>query len=178
MNLKKKFEEGKSFDQFLASPDADKKLYRLHFERADIRPEDCLDDIVQGKIYVLCLTEAWCGDSLAILPVISRLVGACGLMELRILRRDENLDLMDRYLTKGGRAVPIFIFLDSAFDEIFHFGPRPAPAQEIFEMHRDALKEDKIEKLEVHKKIRRFYSSDRGRAIVSEVRGKLQQVLR
>ena len=178
MNLKRKFGEGKSFDEFLASPEADKELYRLHYERADIRQEDCLDDIVQDRSYVLCLTEPWCGDSLAILPVISRLVAACGLMELRILRRDENLDLMDWYLTKGGRAVPMFIFLDSAFDEIFHFGPRPAQAQEIFEMHRDALKEGKIEKLEVHKKIRRFYSGDRGRAIVSEIRGKLQQALR
>lgn len=39
-------------------------------------------------------------------------------IDMRLLIRDENLELMDRYLTNGtARAIPIFIFIDKDGNE-------------------------------------------------------------
>src|SRR5580692_605838 len=49
----------------------------------------------------LVLTEGWCGDAAQSLPVIHALAELNPLISLRLLLRDENLELMDRYLTNG-----------------------------------------------------------------------------
>jgi hypothetical protein len=117
----------------------------------------------------LVITEPWCGDSLAILPVLLALFERIPGSELRIVRRDEHPALMDRYLTHGGRAVPIFIVLTADGEEAFHWGPRPAPAQAILERHRGALERGEIEPGAVHADIRAFYGADRGRTIIREL---------
>ena len=46
-------------------------------------------------------------------------------LELRMLRRDQHPEVMDRYLTNGSRSIPIVIVLDEEFRELGHWGPRP-----------------------------------------------------
>ena len=129
---------------------------------------------------ILAITAPWCSDSLAILPVIMNIVRVMPNWEIKILLRDEHPDLMDHYLTSGSRGIPIFIFLDDQYRELFRFGPRPAAAQHIFDEHRHAIREGKIRKQEVIKMIRKFYALDRGKSIETELtallRNHLQQV--
>ncbi len=125
-----------------------------------------------GALRILVVTEPWCGDSLAILPAIAKLCEHAGI-PLRVVLRDEHPELIDRYLTNGGRSIPIAIALDGEGLEIFHWGPRPAPAQAIFESHRPELAAGRIEKLEIHKKVRAFYARDNGQAVVRELAVKL-----
>ncbi|GAA4390563.1 thioredoxin family protein [Hymenobacter koreensis] len=87
------------------------------------------------KPYIwLVLTEGWCGDAAQIVPTLEAVARAShGKLSTRYLLRDENLDLMDRYLTNGGRSIPKLIVLDAAsLTEVANWGPRPAPAQELF----------------------------------------------
>ena len=170
MNLKDRYLSGQRCGDFITGSGDHEALFRHHYNKADVRDEDSLRDLFQGKLHILCLTEVWCGDSLAILPVICRLVEKSGDTEIRVLRRDEHPDLMDQHLTRGGRAIPIFIFLDENFKPLGRFGPRPSEAQAIFESHRAKIQSGDIEKAAVHKMIRKFYARDRGRSIVAEVR--------
>ncbi|QIL76497.1 thioredoxin family protein [Hymenobacter sp. HDW8] len=89
---------------------------------------------LQNKYVWLTLTEGWCGDAAQIVPVIEAIVQASnGKLESRYLLRDENLDLMDRYLTDGGRSIPKLIVLHAdMLTEAATWGPRPAPAQAMF----------------------------------------------
>jgi hypothetical protein len=174
MNLKERYLNGETCEDFISGSGEHEALFRHHYEKADIREEDNLSDLGPGRLHILCLTEVWCGDSLAILPVVCRLAGMPGDVALRVIRRDDHPDLMDQYLTRGGRAIPIFIFLNEHFDPIGRFGPRPAGAQEIFEAHREKIVKGEIEKAAVHKMIRKFYARDRGRAIITEIRNLLK----
>jgi hypothetical protein len=81
----------------------------------------------------LTLTEGWCGDAAQIVPVFEAIVKASdGKIESRYLLRDENLDLMDRYLTDGGRSIPKLLVLHAdTLTEAATWGPRPAPAQAL-----------------------------------------------
>jgi hypothetical protein len=90
---------------------------------------------LQQRYVWLTLTEGWCGDAAQIVPVLEAIVKASdGKLESRYLLRDENLDLMDRYLTGGGRSIPKLLVLHAdTLTEAATWGPRPAPAQAMYQ---------------------------------------------
>ncbi|MCU0327201.1 MAG: thioredoxin family protein [Spirosomaceae bacterium] len=59
---------------------------------------------ISGKYIWLVLTEGWCGDASQILPVVNKIAELNPNIQLLFLLRDENLDIMDNYLTNGGRS--------------------------------------------------------------------------
>lgn len=88
---------------------------------------------IQHNYSWIVLTEAWCGDSAQNLPVIAEIAKLNPeKIKLFILLRDENPELMNKYLTNGARAIPKLIAVnETQSKEAFVWGPRPAPAQEI-----------------------------------------------
>ena len=60
-------------------------------------------------------------------------------IEVRIVYRDENLELMDQYLTNGGRSIPKFIYLDENFNELGHWGPRAESVQKLVDERKALL---------------------------------------
>jgi hypothetical protein len=89
------------------------------------------------------------------------------LIDLRLLFRDENPGLMDRYLTNGvSRSIPKLIGLDTAtLEELFVWGPRPAPLQEIF----TKLKGDGMEFHAIKEELQRWYNKDKTIAVQQEI---------
>ena len=85
-------------------------------------------------------------------------------MELRILRRDEHPELMDRYLTNGSRSIPIVIALDDSFRELGHWGPRPRVLQAWVLENRP-----RVPKAELYPQVRKWYARDRGETTLREV---------
>lgn len=82
----------------------------------------------------IVVTEAWCGDSAQILPLIAAIANMNPRkIKLYILLRDENPELIDNYLTNGARAIPKLIVINEVTSkEEFVWGPRPIPAQIMF----------------------------------------------
>lgn len=121
----------------------------------------------EGRFHWLVLAEGWCGDAAQNLPVIARLAEASPDIDLRIMLRDENLDVMDRFLTNGGRAIPKLIVLDSDYNPIDQWGPRPKEIQDEVAMNRQsgALTKDEMD-LRIHT----WYAHDRGMALQKEIR--------
>lgn len=78
----------------------------------------------------ICITEGWCGDAAQSVPLFERLAELNDNINLKIVLRDENLDLMDRYLTNGGRAIPVVIAIQND-KETWKWGPRPASLQAV-----------------------------------------------
>jgi len=113
---------------------------------------------------LLALAEDWCGDASSTLPVVAKLGDQAGCLELRMLRRDEHLDVMERYLTGSARSIPIVIVLDAAGREIGHWGPRPAALQAWV---MDARKTTPIPQL--YPQLRRWYARDRGETTLREI---------
>jgi hypothetical protein len=78
----------------------------------------------------ICITEGWCGDAAQSIPLFERLAELNDNISFKIVLRDENLDLMDRNLTNGGRAIPIVIAIQND-QELWKWGPRPKSLQAI-----------------------------------------------
>jgi len=162
MNLKSYLDRSLTYDQYVDILEKNLALHNRHYKNFQ------LDKIEAEKInslmgiQILVITEPWCGDSLALLPLVKKLSESNPKWTLNVVLRDQNPDLIDKFLTNGGRAIPIFLFLDYEGNYLFHWGPRPLKAQNIFEQHREQLNEGKIEKSEVILKIRKFYAKDKG----------------
>ena len=86
-----------------------------------------LDEKTEDWTWVL-ITEPWCGDASFIQPVIEAICIAGGI-DLKIALRDKEEDLMDAYLTNGGKSIPKLVVLDKDLKELFNWGPRPAELQ-------------------------------------------------
>jgi hypothetical protein len=115
----------------------------------------------------LILNEHWCGDGAQIVPVQAAIALASkGRIEARVLFRDQNLELMDQFLTNGGRSIPKTIQLDSEFRVTTSWGSRPAEAQELVMRVKADPERAHLYSEELHK----WYAVDRQKAIQSELR--------
>lgn len=93
--------------------------------------EDALAGLAQPYL-MLAITEGWCGDAAQIIPLFNHMANASDQLKLLLVFRDEHPGLIDRFLTDGGRGIPKILFLDpETFAVKAHYGPRPAPAQEM-----------------------------------------------
>ena len=109
--------------------------HRMHRVEKTFAMSDSLKqeiEKVKSKIYWLVLTEHWCGDASQILPALHKIVAMSkGKIEMKLVYRDQNLKLMDQYLTNNGRSIPKLIQLDSNFNVTGVWGPRPVFAQKL-----------------------------------------------
>ena len=113
--------------------------------------------------YALVITEGWCGDSAQLLPFFAKWT-ALHEVDLRIVGRDENEELMDHFLTNGSRSIPIMIGLDENFKCIFRWGPRPVViANQVKEW-----KSSGMEKKEMGLMMHQWYTENKGEAAWSE----------
>ncbi len=120
---------------------------------------------VQTKMVWVVLTEAWCGDAAQSLPAIVKIADASPLIELKLLLRDENPDLMDQYLTNGGRSIPKLIALKADTLEVLGtWGPRPQPAQQLY----TNLKEKQVPYKEFAEQLHNWYGKDRSKTLQQE----------
>lgn len=79
----------------------------------------------------LLISEGWCGDAAQNLPVINKIAELNPKISLKVVLRDDNLELMDLFLTNGGRSIPKLIALDSENNVLFSWGPRPTVATKM-----------------------------------------------
>lgn len=169
MDLREYFDIGLTVDAYTQLLNEDQMDLHKLYERRAVIGEAAVDAVrAAGPHNILVVTEPWCGDSLAIFPVVAKLFTEAG-CEIRVIRRDEHTDLIDQFLTDGGRAIPIVTVLDKEFNERFHWGPRPEQAQSIVTEQKAAIAAGEIDKADVHKKVRTFYARDHGKATVSEL---------
>jgi len=95
--------------------------------------DDLMDAVKDNDqiLHWLVITEHWCGDASQINPIIQKVAEQSqGKIDLRFIYRDEHEALIDAHLTDGrSRSIPILLQLDSEFNFINSYGPRPEEAQ-------------------------------------------------
>lgn len=86
---------------------------------------------ISDKQNWLVITEFWCGDAAQSVPALHTLAEQNKNIGFRCIYRDENLELMDAFLTNGSRSIPKLISFNEQGEIIFTWGPRPKAAQEL-----------------------------------------------
>ena len=92
---------------------------------------------LKGEYIWLVISEGWCGDAAQILPIVHKMAEESGKIELKIILRDENEDLMNLFLTKKAKAIPIVIVIDKATGDVLgSWGPRPKGAADLIKNYK------------------------------------------
>jgi hypothetical protein len=153
------------FTRFVQDAEANREMWQVMERRARV-PEELLDRVreLPGKLYLLVLVEDWCGDAVNTVPPIAALAQAAPNLELRVLGRDTNADLMDAHLTHGSRSIPVVIVLDEEFEEIGWWDPRPTELQAWVRSEGAPMPKE-----ERYKEVRRWYARDRGESTLREI---------
>lgn len=127
----------------------------------------------QRKEYWLLITEGWCGDAAQNVPMINKFAEMNPAIQLRIVLRDQHLELIDKYLTNGTRSIPKLIRIDAeTFEEIGIWGPRPAILQErVLQMKNELGLAKEEMALEIHL----WYAKNKGQALEEEFMSMLEE---
>jgi hypothetical protein len=80
-------------------------------------------------------------------------------VDLKLVLRDENLELMDEFLTNGGRSIPKLIALDEEKNVLFTWGPRPSVATKMIADYKEA---NGVVDAKVKEDLQRWYNKDKG----------------
>ncbi|MEZ5009009.1 MAG: thioredoxin family protein [Chitinophagales bacterium] len=120
----------------------------------------------------IVITEPWCGDAAHSVPVLARLSQENPLIDFKIELRDNGKNMIDNYLTNGGKSIPKLVVRNSQGEDLFTWGPRPKAAQQIM---LDFQKTD-LPIIEKHKRIQKWYAKDKGASLQEELMELLVEV--
>jgi len=125
----KRFKAGMSWQDYLAQMGEHRARTDEHYNNAALTGEE---REFFGKLsqvpYALMIAENWCGDVHRNSPMLARIVEAMPGTQLRVLARDQNLDLADCFLNNGYRSIPVIAFFDKDWNELGHWIERPTRA--------------------------------------------------
>ena len=115
----------------------------------------------------LVMTEGWCGDAAQVVPVIESMAKLNGAIETRYVLRDEHTELIDMYLTNGGRSIPKLLLIDTDTEEIYAtWGPRPSELQAVLDENKASDNPKPYSELSVD--VHRLYAKDKTVSIQKE----------
>ena len=174
MITKARYCDGETFAEFLVRPIKDHDLWVALYKRVSIPIEISASvEALGGHWHLLVLSEDWCGDSVNIVPIVAKLAESVSNMDMRILARDENLDIMDSHLTGTSRSIPVIILLNQKFQDCGWWGPRPRELQK-WVMEKGML----LPRDERYREVRTFYARDHGLTTMHELVEMLEQCCR
>ncbi|HHY35674.1 MAG TPA: thioredoxin family protein [Firmicutes bacterium] len=184
--IPQRFQEGLSFEQYLTHSSMNVPTMRENFNETE--PGQASAQYFEGlcrklepaAIRVLALSEDWCGDCVENVPIVAKLAHLYPVFELRIFPRDENLDIMDQYLTEGKRVIPVFVFFDEAGEEIGRFIERPKGAhrflQEFMQSHPAQEEAERRQIIyRARSELRKLYKAGLREQTIGEIRSILEK---
>ncbi len=132
-------------------------------------PEENINDFknISEKQIWLVISEPWCGDAAQTLPFLNKIAQHCENIDLKIVLRDENPELMDQFLTNGSQSIPMVIMVDAiTMNVIQTFGPRSKAATKLVTDYK--TEHGKIDNA-FKETLQVWYNNDKGISIVNDI---------
>ncbi|MBO0340267.1 thioredoxin family protein [Flagellimonas profundi] len=150
---------------------ANTKLNASRIRRIDKKVSIAEDQLkvfqnISEKQVWLVLLESWCSDGAQAIPVFNKLAKSTPNIELKIIMRDENPKLMDRFLTNGTRSIPKLLVSNEEGDLLHIWGPRPEVAAKMVEAYKEQY--GKVDE-KFKRELQIWYNKDGGKTIVDEL---------
>lgn len=115
----------------------------------------------------LVLSESWCGDAAIALPVMNKIAELNPNISFLVLLRDENSELMDRFLTNGTKSIPKLIVVDDTTKSVVaEWGSRSKNATDLVKAYK---KEHGGLTPEFKQDLQLWYNKDKGQSILEDL---------
>ena len=136
-----RFATGLTWKDYLAQMGDTRARTEHNYQKAALTDDERRFFAGIGQVrHALMLAENWCGDVHRNSPMLARIVEAMPNCELRVLFRDQNLDLTDCFLNNGYRSIPVLALFDKDWNEVARWVERPhAATQRAFGIRAKTL---------------------------------------
>lgn len=115
----------------------------------------------------LVIAEGWCADGAQTIPIFQKMANESDKIELKIVLRDENEELMNHFLTNKTKSIPILIQIDKATGTVLgHWGPRPKGAIDFIKNYK---KEHGLIDETAKSELQLWYLHDKGISTQNEI---------
>ncbi|TRX09130.1 thioredoxin family protein [Flavobacterium gawalongense] len=123
----------------------------------------------------LVISEGWCGDAAQILPIFNKMtIASEDKIEMKIVLRDENGELMKSFLTNKKKAIPKLIVINRETGSVLgSWGPRPKGATNLI---NDYKKEFGVIDETVKTNLQLWYLKDKGLSTQEEIINLMQNL--
>ncbi|WP_304140736.1 thioredoxin family protein [Mesoflavibacter zeaxanthinifaciens] len=127
---------------------------------------DAIKNATVNQTWIV-LAESWCGDAAHVIPVINKVAELNTGINLQLVMRDENEQLMDLFLTNGGKSIPKLIQFDNTTKTVLNsYGPRPTEATKLV---NDFKKKNGTLTAEFKEDLQRWYNKDKGQNVIKDL---------
>lgn len=130
-----RFASALTYQQYIGQIEKNKDEFDANYQGTTVSEEyktrlQALAAKANGPKKLLVLGEDWCPDVYRGMPVLARLAEAGGI-EMKVLPRDQHLDVMNQYLNKGEfQSIPTALFYTGDLDLILVWHERPQQAND------------------------------------------------
>lgn len=114
----------------------------------------------------LLIAESWCADAVQTVPVLHKITSVNPNLNLKIVLRDENEELMNHFLTNGARSIPKLLILDEGHDVMDVWGPRSVNATQLVVNYK---REHGLIDATFKQNLQMWYLKDGGKSIVEDL---------
>ena len=121
---------------------------------------------IKQKIEWVVLTESWCGDASPAIPVMYKITELNPNISLSLILRDENLEVMNQFLTNGSMSIPKLIAIDEEEVVVSTWGPRSINATKLVEAYK--AEHGKLSP-EFKQDLQVFYNKDKGQSVLEDL---------
>ena len=119
------------------------------------------------KVTWLVLTESWCGDAAQTMPMINKMAEINDNISLKVILRDKNLDIMNRFMTNNTMSIPKLVMVSDETGEVIgEWGSRPSIATQ---MVMDYKKENGALTPEFKQELQVWYNKDKGQSTLKDL---------
>ena len=119
-------------------------------------------------LHWLVITEPWCGDAAHSVPLFNAISEIAPSIKMKLVLRDENAELMDKFEQNGSRAIPIVVNIDTRTGEsLGAWGARPVPAQVFVDEYKS--KDPKPPYDELVTTLQKWYNQDKSKTTQKEL---------
>lgn len=127
LDWKSVYESALGYDDYLQNhgTERDRSRWAASSEAAEL--EASQKTLLEGfsrRMYLLCLSGAWCGDCVESCPIFHQFALACPQLELRFLDRDTDPAVKSALTIVGATRVPQTVVLSEDFSLVDRLGDR------------------------------------------------------
>ena len=164
--LTEKWTRALTFEGFLDYSRKNIDGFRGGYEKAEIDEELAKEvKAFEGDVCLLVMGADWCGDVVANLPAVAKLADLNPAhIQVRVLDRDRNEDLLAYCMTDGTKSIPKIIVCSRDMSSYSLWGPRPTECQRIMTDNKG-----KMPKEEIYPMLREWYMNDKHRTLLKEI---------
>lgn len=140
MSLQTWFEKGLTKEQYMETLAKHKEGFHHILNNFTLPNDETFILALKNKnVRAVILAEPWCGHCMLNIPILLNFADKAEL-PVKFLLRDDNLVLMDQYLTNGkSRTIPIMIFIDENGQQVAKWGPIAPTTKQFMDPYRADL---------------------------------------